>query len=137
VELKREETLFEIGQGSEIVRGEDLSLNNREVDLYLIEPTGMSQVTFKNRLQIHAPGLTPTAVLKKLGTIQMIDVWIPTRDARWLILLTVAAEKGAKMAGRRAPVCGYAMAECGRGGDGLEAVVQSDWVSSACALSAR
>lgn len=44
------------------------------------------QVTLKNRLQIHAPGLTPTAVLEKLGTIQMIDVWIPTRDNRWLIL---------------------------------------------------
>ncbi len=28
----------------------------------------------------------PTAVLEKLGTIQMIDVWIPTRDGRWLIL---------------------------------------------------
>ena len=44
------------------------------------------QVTLKNRLQIHAPGLTATAVLEKLGTIQMIDVWIPTRDGRWLIL---------------------------------------------------
>ena len=44
------------------------------------------QVTLKNRLQIHAPGLTPTAVLDKLGTVQMIDVWIPTRDGRWLIL---------------------------------------------------
>jgi transposase len=44
------------------------------------------QVTLKNRLQIHAPGLTATAVLEKLGTIQMIDVWIPTRDERWLIL---------------------------------------------------
>jgi transposase len=44
------------------------------------------QVTLKNRLQIHAPGLTPTAVLEKLATIQMIDVWIPTQDQRWLIL---------------------------------------------------
>jgi len=44
------------------------------------------QVTLKNRLQIHAPGLSPTAVLEKLGAIQMIDVWIPTRDGRWLIL---------------------------------------------------
>ncbi|MGH9720383.1 MAG: hypothetical protein ACRD8O_09235 [Bryobacteraceae bacterium] len=43
------------------------------------------QVTLKNRLQIHAPGLTPTAVLEKLATVQMIDVWIPTRDGRWLI----------------------------------------------------
>lgn len=44
------------------------------------------QVTLKNRLQIHAPGLTPSAVLEKLATIQMIDVWIPTQDGRWLIL---------------------------------------------------
>ena len=44
------------------------------------------QLTLKNRLQIHAPDLTPTAVLEKLSTIQMIDVWIPTRDGRWLIL---------------------------------------------------
>jgi transposase len=44
------------------------------------------QITLKNRLQIHAPGLTPTAVLDKLGTVQMIDVHIPTLDGRWLIL---------------------------------------------------
>ena len=44
------------------------------------------QVTLKNRLQIHAPGLTPTAVLEKLATVQLIDVWIPTLDGRWLIL---------------------------------------------------
>lgn len=44
------------------------------------------QVTLKNRLQIHAPGLTPAAVLEKLGTVQMIDVWIPALDGRWLIL---------------------------------------------------
>lgn len=44
------------------------------------------QVTLKNRLQIHAPGLSPTAVMEKLATLQMIDVWIPTRDQRWLVL---------------------------------------------------
>jgi len=44
------------------------------------------QVTLKNRLQIHAPGLTPTQVLEKLASIQMIDVWIPTCDGRWLVL---------------------------------------------------
>jgi len=44
------------------------------------------QVTLKNRLQIYAPGLTPTAVMEKLGTVQMIDVWIPTLDGRHLIL---------------------------------------------------
>jgi len=44
------------------------------------------QVTLKNRLQRHAPGLTPAAVLDKLAAIQMIDAWIPTVDGRWLIL---------------------------------------------------
>jgi hypothetical protein len=44
------------------------------------------QVTLKNRLMAYAPGLTPAAVLEKLGTIQMIDVCFPTCDGRWLIL---------------------------------------------------
>ena len=43
-------------------------------------------VTLKNRLQLHAPGLTPVQVLDKLASIQMIDVWIPTCDGRWLVL---------------------------------------------------
>lgn len=43
MEVKGEEALFEIGQGSEIVRGEDFSLNYREVDLDLIEPTGVGR----------------------------------------------------------------------------------------------
>ena len=43
-------------------------------------------VTLKNRLMIHAPGLTPAAVLEKLATIQMIEVWIPMLDGRWLVL---------------------------------------------------
>jgi transposase len=44
------------------------------------------QVTLKNRLMIHAPGLTPAAVLEKLATIQMVEVWIPIMDGRWLVL---------------------------------------------------
>ena|ERR1039458_1147127 len=44
------------------------------------------QATLKHRLLLHAPGLTPTAVLEKLTEIKMIDVWIPTVDQRWLIL---------------------------------------------------
>jgi hypothetical protein len=44
------------------------------------------QVTLKNRLMIHAPGLTPGAVLEKLATIQMVEVWIPMQDGRWLML---------------------------------------------------
>ena len=44
------------------------------------------QVTLKNRLMMHAPGLTPSAVMDALATMQMIDVHIPTVDGRWLIL---------------------------------------------------
>jgi transposase len=44
------------------------------------------QVTLKNRLMIHASGLTPASVLEKLATIQMVEVWIPMLDGRWLML---------------------------------------------------
>ena len=44
------------------------------------------QVTLKNRLLIYAPGLTPAAVLEKLATIQMVEVWIPLVDGRWLMM---------------------------------------------------
>jgi hypothetical protein len=30
--------------------------------------------------------LTPAAALEKLATIQMVEVWIPTLDGRWLVL---------------------------------------------------
>ena len=43
-------------------------------------------VTLKNLLRPHAPGLTPRAVLTKLGTIQMVDVQVPTTDGRWLTM---------------------------------------------------
>ena len=43
-------------------------------------------VTLKQQLQVHAPGLTSQAVLEKLSTIQMIDVWIPTADGRHLVM---------------------------------------------------
>jgi hypothetical protein len=43
-------------------------------------------VTLKKRLQAHAPGLTPRAVLEKLKTIQMLDVWLPTTNGRHLVM---------------------------------------------------
>jgi transposase len=43
-------------------------------------------VTLKNRLQALAPGLTPKAVLEQLAAIQMLDVWLPTTDGRWLVM---------------------------------------------------
>ena len=43
-------------------------------------------VTLKHRLQAHAPGLTPRAVLEKLAAIQMLDVSFPTTDGRRLVM---------------------------------------------------
>jgi hypothetical protein len=42
------------------------------------------QVTLTQRLQPHATGLTPRAVLDQLKAIQMLDVRVPTTDGRWL-----------------------------------------------------
>jgi Transposase DDE domain len=44
------------------------------------------QTTLKQMLRPHAPGLTPRAVLEKLATILMVDVWLPTTDGRWLVM---------------------------------------------------
>jgi len=43
-------------------------------------------VTLRMKLQAHAPGLTPRAVLQSLAGIQMVDVHIPTTDGRLLVL---------------------------------------------------
>ena len=43
-------------------------------------------VTLKRRLQVHAPGLTPRAVLEKFASIQMLDVSLPTTDGRCLTM---------------------------------------------------
>jgi len=42
--------------------------------------------TLKHRLQMHAPGLSPRAVLEKLAAIQTLDVWLPTTDGRHLVM---------------------------------------------------
>ena len=43
-------------------------------------------VTLKGLLRPHAPGLTPRAVLETLGTIQRVNVQIPTTDGRRLTM---------------------------------------------------
>jgi len=43
------------------------------------------QVSLRHRLRLHAPGLTPRAVLEKFATLQMLDVYFPTTDGRWLV----------------------------------------------------
>jgi hypothetical protein len=43
-------------------------------------------VTLRKRLQAHAPGLTPRAVLETLSGILMLDVHLPLADGRELVL---------------------------------------------------
>jgi transposase len=43
-------------------------------------------VTLRHRLQAHALGLTPRAVLEKLASIQALDVCLPTTDGRRLVM---------------------------------------------------
>ena len=43
-------------------------------------------VTLKHRLSAYAPGITPHAVLEKMGSIQMLDVVLPTTDGRCLVM---------------------------------------------------
>lgn len=42
--------------------------------------------TLRKRMSVYAPGLTAKAILEKLATIHMVDVWLPTTDGRWLIM---------------------------------------------------
>jgi transposase len=44
------------------------------------------QVTLRRRLRDLAPGLTPRSVLEKFGTVQMLDVHLPTTDERTVVL---------------------------------------------------
>jgi len=44
------------------------------------------QVTLKQRLKSLAPGLTVRSVLEKFGSIQMIDIYLPTTDGKELLL---------------------------------------------------
>jgi hypothetical protein len=43
-------------------------------------------VTLRRRLRELAPGLTPRSVLEKFGSVQMIDVHLPTTDGRKIIM---------------------------------------------------
>ena len=52
------------------------------------------QVTLRHRLRLHAPGLTPRAVIEKLATIQMLDAWFPMISCR------VASDYGTSIGNR-------------------------------------
>src|SRR6516162_686189 len=48
VGLESQQPLFELGQRTEVVGGENFSLNDRQVDLDLVEPTGMDRGVDQN-----------------------------------------------------------------------------------------
>ncbi len=58
--------------------------NRIEAHIFLAFLAYCLQVTLTQRLQPHATGLTPRAVLDQLRGIQMLDVRVPTTDGRWL-----------------------------------------------------
>ena len=60
--------------------------NRIEAHIFIAFIAYCLQVTLKQRLRSHAPGLTPRAVLEKLSGIQMVDVHLPTTDGRKIIL---------------------------------------------------
>ena len=43
-------------------------------------------ITLRQQLRGHAAGLMPRVVIEQLGTIQMLDVCVPTTDGRELLL---------------------------------------------------
>ena len=43
IETERQEALFEFLQRWEVVGREDLSLNDREIDFYLVKPAGVDR----------------------------------------------------------------------------------------------
>ena len=49
-------------------------------------PAHALMTTLKLQLAAHDPGLTPRSAWEKLSGIQMVDVWLPTTDGRWLVM---------------------------------------------------
>ena len=55
-------------------------------------------VTLKQKLRRVAPSLTPWQTLELLGSLQLIEVWFQTRDARALCLLRITEPDAAQAA---------------------------------------
>jgi transposase len=87
VQLTQIESVFRLLKSELSIRPIGHQLEHRADAHVLIAFLAYSlQVTLKNRLMMHAPGLTPAAVFEKLATIQMVEVWLPMVDGRWLVM---------------------------------------------------
>lgn len=87
VQLTEIEAVFKALKSDLAVRPIRHQLEHRvEAHIFVAFLAYCLMVTLRKRLQAHAPGLTPRAVLEKLKTIQMLDVWLPTTDGRHLVM---------------------------------------------------
>jgi len=69
VSLKSEQPLFEFGQRREVVGGENLSLDDGEEDLDLVEPTGMDRGVEENSIRPFGPHAINGFLTSMSGTI--------------------------------------------------------------------
>jgi len=87
VQLTEIEAVFKALKSDLAVRPIHHQLEHRvEAHIFIAFLAYCLTVTLKKRLQAHAPGLTSRAVLEKLKAIQMLDVWLPTTDGRYLVM---------------------------------------------------
>ena len=88
LQLTQIEEAFKNLKGDLAIRPIHHQLESRiEAHIFIAFLAYCLHVTLAQQLRPHAPGLTPRSVLEKFAAVQMIDVEIPTSDAR-LIQLT-------------------------------------------------
>jgi len=87
IQLTEVEQAFKELKGDLAIRPIHHQLDHRiEAHIFVAFMAYCLQVTLKQRLRALAPGLTPRAVIEKLGTMQMVDVELPTTDGRLIVL---------------------------------------------------
>jgi len=87
IQLTEVEAAFKNLKGDLALRPIHHQLESRiEAHIFISFLAYCLQVTLRRRLRDLAPGLTPRSVLEKFGTMQMLDVHLPTTDERTVIL---------------------------------------------------
>ncbi len=87
LQLTQVEEAFKNLKGDLAIRPIHHQLEHRiEAHIFIAFLAYCLHVTLAQQLRPHAPGLTPRAVLEKFAAVQMVDVEIPTTDARTIVL---------------------------------------------------
>jgi len=86
-QLVQVEEVFKILKGDLAIRPIHHQKEDRiEAHIFVAFMAYALHVTLRRRLRDLAPGLTPRSVLEKFGSVQMIDVHLPTTDGRQVIM---------------------------------------------------